>query len=207
MRYLNDVMATHERRIVRYRNRKLYEAAERRFVTIHDLAASVAAGTRVEVVDADSGQDITAKILSRALASGKGPVASTDTLTRLLRAGSDAAETVAEVVEKVGGKTVAASVRRAAQPERLAETLSPIARRIDEARRDVERLVGGLVEKGRLNWDEASLTREIADLKLRLTHLEALAEKARGRRAPNDTELNHRTHGARPAGKTRRRTA
>jgi hypothetical protein len=200
-------MAIHPRRIVRYRNRKLYEAAERRFVTIHDLAASVAAGTRVEVIDADSGEDITAKILSRALASGKGPVASTDTLTRLLRAGSDAAETVAEVVEKVGGKTVAASVRRAAQPERLAETLSPIARRLDEARRDVERLVGGLVEKGRLNWDEASLTREIADLKLRLTHLEALAEKTRGRRAPNDTDLNHRTHGRKPAGNVRRRTA
>jgi hypothetical protein len=200
-------MANLSRRIVRYRNRKLYEAAERRFVTIHDLAASVAAGTRVEVIDADSGEDITAKILSRALASGRGPVASTDTLTRLLRAGSDAAETVAEVVEKVGGKTVAASMRRAARPERLAETLSPIARRLDEARRDVERLVGGLVEKGRLNWDEATLTREIADLKLRLTHLEALAGKARGHRAPNGATTRQRTRGDKPAGNTRRRTA
>jgi hypothetical protein len=200
-------MANHARHVVRYRNRKLYEAAERRFVTIHDLAASVAGGTRVEVIDADSGEDITAKILSRALASGKGPVASTDTLARLLRAGSDAAETVAEVVEKVGGKTVAASVRRAARPERLAETLSPIARRLDEARRDVERLVGGLVEKGRLSWDEASLTREIADLKLRLTHLEALAGNTRGRRATNDTDHKNRKHGGRPAGNIRRRTA
>ncbi|HSB37233.1 MAG TPA: polyhydroxyalkanoate synthesis regulator DNA-binding domain-containing protein [Thermoanaerobaculia bacterium] len=200
-------MASNPRRIVRYRNRKLYEAAERRFVTIHDLAASVAAGNQVEVIDADSGKDITARILSRALASGKGPIASTDTLARLLRAGSDAAETVAEVVEKVGGKTVAASVRRAVQPERLAETLSPIARRLDEVRRDMEHLVGGLVEKGRMNWDEESLTREIADLKLRLAQLEAIASEARGRRAPGPTAHTHRIQGKKPAGYIRRRTA
>jgi hypothetical protein len=203
-------MSTNIRRIVRYRNRKLYEAAERRFVTIHDLARSVAEGSRVEVIDADSGADITAKILSRALASGKSPVtASTDTLTRILRAGSDAAETVAEVVERVGGTRVAESVRRAAQPDRLAETLSPIARRIDEARRDMERLVGGLVEKGRLSWDEASLTREIADLKLRLAQLEAIAEQARRRHpAEAETATHPRTAGREAsAGKSRRRTA
>jgi len=203
-------MATTFRRIVRYRNRKLYEAAERRFVTIHDLARSVAEGARVEVIDADSGDDITARILSRALASGKSPVtATTDTLTRILRAGSNAAETVAEVVEKVGGTRVAETVRRAAQPERLAETLSPITRRLDEARRDIERLVGGLVEKGRLNWDEASLTREIADLKLRLAQLEAIAEQARSRR-PSETAATHNHPDAgrtAPSAKPKRRTA
>jgi hypothetical protein len=203
-------MATTVRRIVRYRNRKLYEAAERRFVTIHDLARSVAEGARVEVIDADSGDDITARILSRALASGKSPVmATTDTLTRILRAGSNAAETVAEVVERVGGTRVAETVRRAAQPERLAETLSPITRRLDEARRDIERLVGGLVEKGRLNWDEASLTREIADLKLRLAQLEAIAEQARSRHPSEPSAIrNHRDAGrTAPSAKPKRRTA
>ncbi len=197
------------RRIVRYRNRKLYESSERRFVTIHDLAQSVAEGDRVEVIDADSGADITAKILSRALASGKSPVtATTDTLTRILRAGSDAAETVAEVVEKVGGARVAESVRRAAQPERLAETFSPIARRLDEARRDVERLVGGLVEKGRLSWDEASLAREIADLKLRLAQLEAIAAEAQRRRGTVVPHVPNRESGREASGpKPRRRTA
>jgi hypothetical protein len=203
-------MPATSRHIVRYRNRKLYEAAERRFVTIRDLAQSVADGTLVEVIDAETGRDITARILSRALASGKSPVAaSTDTLTRILRAGSEAAETVADVVEKVGGTRVAATVRRAARPELLAETLSPIARRIDEARRDMERLVGGLVEKGRLSWDEASLTREIADLKLRLAQLEAVAEQARRRRMADSGEsTNLRDSGREPsAGKRRRRTA
>lgn len=145
------------RRIVRYRNRKLYEPAERRFVTIHDLARSVASGNPVEVRSADTGEDLTAKILSRALASEKAVVpATTDALTRLLRAGSDAAGTVADVVERVGGTKVAATMRRAAAPDRLEETLAPLTRRVDNTRHEVERIVGGLVGRGRLTWEEGA---------------------------------------------------
>jgi polyhydroxyalkanoate synthesis regulator phasin len=149
------------RRIVRYRNRKLYEARERRFVTLGDLAKAVSEGDRVEVVSADTGQDITAQILSRALASGRAPVAaSTDTLTRLLRAGSEAAETVAGAVERVGGTRVAETLRRASRPERLGRTLAPLTRRLEDARKDVEKIVGGLVEKGRITWEEGTRLRE-----------------------------------------------
>ncbi len=149
------------RRVVRYRNRKLYEPAERRFVTIHDLARGVASGQRVEVHAADTGEDITAKILSRALASEKTAVSpSTHTLTRILQAGSEAADTVAGVVERVGGSRLAASVRRAAAPERLAETLAPLTRSLENTRLDVERIVGGLVGKGHLTWEEGSKLRQ-----------------------------------------------
>ncbi len=149
------------RRIVRYRNRKLYEAKERRFVTLGDLAKAVAEGDRVEVVAADTGQDITAQILSRAFASGRAPVAaSTDTLTRLLRAGSEAAETVAGAVERVGGTRVAETLRRASRPESLGRTLAPLTRRLEDARQDVEKIVGGLVEKGRITWEEGARLRE-----------------------------------------------
>ncbi|HEV8266832.1 MAG TPA: polyhydroxyalkanoate synthesis regulator DNA-binding domain-containing protein, partial [Thermoanaerobaculia bacterium] len=154
-------MANITRHVVRYANRKLYEPAERRFVTLPDLAKTVANGGRVEVRASDTGEDITAKILSRALGTGKNPVpASTDALTRLLRAGSDAAETVAGVVERVGGARVAATMRRAAAPEKLAETLSPLTRRLEDARQDVERIVGGLVGKGRLTWEEGARLRD-----------------------------------------------
>lgn len=149
------------RRIVRYRNRKLYEARERRFVTLEDLAKAVSNGVRVEVTAADSGEDITARILSRALASGKAPVAaSADTLARILRAGSEAAETVAGAVERVGAPGVAATLRRAARPEVLGETLAPFTRRIEDARQDVEKIVGGLVEKGRVTWEEGARLRD-----------------------------------------------
>ena len=153
------------RRVVRYRNRKLYEPAERRFVTIHDLARSAAAGRAVEVLSADTREDITARTLSRALASRKGPAPPTDALTRLLQAGSEAADTVADVVEKVGGTKLAATVRRAATPERLAETLAPLTRNLENARVDVERIVGGLVGKGRLTWEEgARLKHEVGSV-------------------------------------------
>ena len=91
------------REIVRYRNRKLYEKSERRFVTLDDIARSVAQGDRIRVIAADTGDDITARILSRALASDRVSIpASSDAIALLLRAGSDAAETVAGVAERVG---------------------------------------------------------------------------------------------------------
>lgn len=154
-------MNTPLRRIIRYRNRKLYEASERRFVTIHDLARTVSAGGRVQVISADTREDITAKILSRALASEKAHVAATtDTLTRIFQAGSEAAQTVATVVEKVGGTSVAERMRRAAHPERLAEAFAPLTRRFEDARKDVEQIVGGLVERGRLTWEEGTRLRD-----------------------------------------------
>lgn len=156
------------RRIVRYRNRKLYEARERRFVTLSDLAKAVSLGDRVEVIAADSGEDITARVLSRALASSRNPVlASADTLARILRAGSEAAETVAEAVALVGGTKVADSLRRAASPESLGRTLAPLTRRLEDARKDVEKIVGGLVEKGRLTWEEGTRLREDVGLVFR----------------------------------------
>ncbi|MBL8114625.1 MAG: hypothetical protein JNK60_17220 [Acidobacteria bacterium] len=145
------------RHIVRYRNRKLYEPKERRFVTLSDLARTVAQGGKVEVVLSDTGEDITAKVLSRALAQSDTPVAATtDALSRLLRAGSDAAETVAGALEKVGGRTVAARVRKVAAPERLVESLSPLTRRFDDARNEFERIVGGFVGRGQLTWEEGT---------------------------------------------------
>jgi polyhydroxyalkanoate synthesis regulator phasin len=156
------------RRIVRYRNRKLYEARERRFVTLEDLARAVSTGGRVEVIAADTGEDITARVLSRALASGKAPVAaSADTLARILRAGSEAAETVAGAVERVGATAVAASLRKASRPEKLEMTLAPLTRRIEDARQDVEKIVGGLVEKGRLTWEEGARLRDDVGLVFR----------------------------------------
>jgi polyhydroxyalkanoate synthesis regulator phasin len=165
-RYLSCM--SEPRRIVRYKNRKLYEARERRFVTLGDLAKAVSLGDHVVVIAADSGEDITARILSRAIASERSPVtASADTLARLLRAGSEAAETVAGAVERVGGVRVAESLRRASRPERLGRTLAPLTRRIEDARQDVEKIVGGLVEKGRLTWEEGARLRDDVGLVFR----------------------------------------
>jgi hypothetical protein len=145
------------RDIVRYRNRKLYEKSERRFVTLDDIARSVAQGDRIRVIAADTGDDITARVLSRALASNHvAAPPSSDAIALLLRAGSDAAETVAGVAERVGASRMAGVMRKAAQPERIAETFAPVTRRFETARHDMERIVGGLVGRGRLTWEEGS---------------------------------------------------
>ena len=153
----SGTMSQRLREIVRYRNRKLYEKSERRFVTLDDIARSVAQGDRIRVIAADTGDDITARILSRALASDRVAIpASSDAIALLLRAGSDAAETVAGVAEKVGAARMAGAVRAAAQPDRIAETFGPVARRFETARHDMERIVGGLVGRGRLTWEEGA---------------------------------------------------
>jgi hypothetical protein len=206
------------RQVVRYRNRKLYEPAERRFVTIQDLARSVAAGEPVEVRSSETGEDLTAKILSRALASEKTPVAaSTDALTRLLRAGSEAAESVVGVVEKVAGPKVADQMRRASSPERLAETLAPLTRRLTweegarlkedfgtvfhESLRDVLDRVRELMVRISPGTTP-EIAREMADLKTRIDQLEALA--ARSFATPSVTAPKNHQNG-RPASGTRRR--
>ena len=149
------------REIVRYRNRKLYEKSERRFVTLHDIARSVAEGDLVHIISADTGDDITARTLSRALASERVSLpASSDALALLLRAGSDAAEKVAGVAERVGAARMAGAVRKAAQPEKIAETFAPVTRRLETARHDVERIVAGLVGRGRLSWEEGARLRD-----------------------------------------------
>lgn len=161
MRYFFLTMSHRLREIVRYRNRKLYEKSERRFVTLHDIAKSVAEGDRVRIISADTGDDITARILSRALASERVSIpASSDAIALLLRAGSDAAETVAGVAERVGAARMAGAVRKAAQPDKIAETFAPVTRRLETARVDVERIVAALVGRGRLSWEEGARLRD-----------------------------------------------
>ena len=179
-------MTSRHREIVRYRNRKLYEKSERRFVTLDDIARAVAGGDRIRVVSADTGEDITAKILSRALASDRVAFpASTDALALLLRAGSDAAETVAGVAERVGAARMAGAVRKAAQPERIAETFAPVTRRVETARHDVERIAS-----------PPAIHAEIQEVARRLDHLEALAAAS----FPKGSSPAPRSeHAARPA--------
>ena len=58
------------RLIRRYDNRKLYDAAERRYVTLDELRALVAAGEEVTVLDQRSGDDLTNLTLAQILLEG-----------------------------------------------------------------------------------------------------------------------------------------
>lgn len=56
-----------KRVIKRYSNRKLYDVQESRYVTLDDLAEIIRRGREVSVVDADTGEDLTAMILTEIL--------------------------------------------------------------------------------------------------------------------------------------------
>jgi len=53
--------------VKRYANRKLYDLAARRYITLEGLAALIQGGEDVEIVDNDTGQDISTQILAQVI--------------------------------------------------------------------------------------------------------------------------------------------
>lgn len=120
------------RLIRRYENRKLYDPGARRYVTLEDLAAMVSAGDEVQVLDQKTGEDLTNLVLAQVVLEGvkeRTAQIPRQVLTRLVRLGVGAPE------------------RRtpAAPPPDLAT----------RAREEAERIVAGLLAKGRLSLEEA----------------------------------------------------
>jgi polyhydroxyalkanoate synthesis repressor PhaR len=65
------LQGAHGPRLVRrYGNRKLYDTRTRRYVTVAGLGRLVAAGHEVEVVDQESGEDLTAVVLAQVILEG-----------------------------------------------------------------------------------------------------------------------------------------
>lgn len=55
------------RKIKRYGNRKFYDAAAKRYVTLSDIADIVRSGEEVQVIDHATGRDITAQVMVQIL--------------------------------------------------------------------------------------------------------------------------------------------
>jgi polyhydroxyalkanoate synthesis repressor PhaR len=77
--------------IKKYANRKLYHTNRKRYITLDGIAALIQAGEPVQVVDNESGADITASILSQVVAQsrGRGSLLPTHVLTDLIQAGGE----------------------------------------------------------------------------------------------------------------------
>ena len=148
------------RLIKRYDNRKLYDVEARRYVTLEELSRLVGAGTDVRVVEQRTGEDITTVVLAQVVLEGiKQRTADIphQVLSRLIRLGSG----------KAGGFT---------------EWLDP-QEASTRARHEAERIVSGLVTRGRLTLDEAlALRQDIAGSAQRLVAEAQAAVQARVRR-------------------------
>jgi polyhydroxyalkanoate synthesis repressor PhaR len=138
--------STAPRQITRYENRKLYDAADRCYVTLDHLRARVVAGEDLEVVDQKTGEDLTTLTLAQVLLDGLR--ASTARVPR---------QVLAHLIRLAFGPAVAWG--EAGGPSEAAA----------RARQEVERLAGGLLARGRLTLDDAAALRH--DLSRSVHHI------------------------------------
>lgn len=77
--------------IKKYANRKLYHVNRKQYITLDGIAALIQAGEQVQVVDNESGEDITAPILAQVALQSRGERGwlPPNVLTGLIRTGED----------------------------------------------------------------------------------------------------------------------
>jgi polyhydroxyalkanoate synthesis repressor PhaR len=128
------------RLIRRYENRKLYDTVRRRYVTLEELARLVGAGEEVRVEDLRSGEDLTAVVLAQVILEG-----------------------IKERTARIPGQVLARLIRLGFGPDGERTHWPDPAQAAVQARHEAERIVGGLLARGRLTLEEGlSLRQEIA---------------------------------------------
>jgi polyhydroxyalkanoate synthesis repressor PhaR len=135
----NAAMA--EERIIRkYANRRLYDSAASRHVTLDDVRRLIGAGERVKVVEDKSGEDITRSILLQIISAQEQfgtPVLSTQLLEALIRFyGNPVQEMLTKYLEQsIGSLLRQQQVMRAEMAKVLESPMAPMA---DLARQNME---------------------------------------------------------------------
>jgi polyhydroxyalkanoate synthesis repressor PhaR len=78
--------------IKKYGNRRLYDTAESRYITLDELAGIIQSGAEVKVVDAKSGADLTQSTLTQIIIESRDAarMLPVPLLTQLIRLGDDA---------------------------------------------------------------------------------------------------------------------
>src|SRR5258708_8693320 len=78
--------------VKKYGNRRLYDPSDSKYITLEELADKVRQGEDVRVVDAKSGEDLTASTLTQILVEGRGAarLLPVPLLIQLVRLGDDA---------------------------------------------------------------------------------------------------------------------
>ncbi len=138
--------------VKRYGSRKLYDTSASRYVALDELAAAIRGGEQVQVLDNDSGEDVTAAVLTQILSEegrrGSGPL-STHFLHDLIRIGeriSERAARAGEAAAAAGAEAVEAGLEKARRGAGdLAQSAGEIVQRfrpgaVAELREEIERL-------------------------------------------------------------------
>ena len=141
------------RLIRRYDNRKLYDPRERRYVVLGELARMVGQGEDVRVEDRRTGEDLTAVVMAQVILEG-----------------------VKERTTRIPGQVLARLIRLGFGSSRRRARWPEPAEAAAQARQEAERIVAGLLARGRLSLEEGlALRQEITGSVQRL-----VAEAQRG---------------------------
>jgi polyhydroxyalkanoate synthesis repressor PhaR len=125
------------RLIRRYDNRKLYDTAGRRYVTLEDLARLVGGGEDLRVQDQRTGEDLTAMVLAQVILEG-----------------------IKERTTRIPGQVLARLIRLGFGPDGKRARWPEPAEAAAQARQEAERIVAGLLGRGRLTLEEGLALRQ-----------------------------------------------
>jgi polyhydroxyalkanoate synthesis repressor PhaR len=190
--------------IRRYANRKLYDAAESRYVTLQDVEALVSRGIEVRVVDNRTGEDVTQTALAQILCDAgrrKDPRYSLGNILALfrrpeleerlrdfLRRRSDDKAKPAGA-EAPGGESAATPAAKGSVDETerfwrevlavLGRGVEDIQRRVDER---VQNIVNDIVPLRRLNAEVRSLAERLAAVERSIAGRPSREGKGRGKK-------------------------
>ncbi len=184
------------RTIKRYANRKLYDVAARRYVKLDELADFIQAGEEVQVIDKETGEDITEATLSKiAAATVRQPTEpiSRNALVSFIRqpsdlffgymrrtvsAGLDTVQQIDRQFERLGAM-LREALRPGARDAASAEELAPALRAVIEAF-VAQCVTEQLTEQGVPSATEfARLQRRVTELEKKLGKLVGAAEVER----------------------------
>ena len=164
--------------IKKYANRKLYHTNRKQYITLEGIASLIQAGEPVQVLDNESGEDITASILTQVVLQARNSAERlpTQVLTSLIRAGGD---TIAGVRRSIWSTLGGASALDLEIKNRL-ERLHGEGK-LDDA--ELERLEGLLLNAGPDQSDQLPSQRDIAQLQQQVDALSAAVEQLLAERA------------------------
>lgn len=133
------------RTIRRYPNRKLYDVAASRYVSLQELAALIGDGEQVEVIDTKSGEDVTVPVLTQVISElgRRGSLFPPGLLHDLIRAGEQALQAgedaVASGVRQLQ-QGVEGFVGRFRQPSPVQEEMARLRERLEALEASLDRL-------------------------------------------------------------------
>lgn len=122
------------RLIKRYGSRKLYDTEESRYVSLDEIGDWIRAGHEMQVVDTQSGDDVTAQTLTQIILDegkrGTSPISSAF-LHDLIRRGEEVVSTGVQSLQDGVGRLIQASVDRVGPLRRVRDETLDLRKRLE----------------------------------------------------------------------------